>query len=95
MATKKRLKTYGTEVSLGLISAVTNAVLDEVKGFPGAIATIFPKTEVRLCVVHQIRNSLRYLGSRHTKEFLKDLKTGYKAPSLDEAESNLKILGKK
>ena len=71
------------------------ACVDGLKGFPEAIATIFPKTEVQLCVVHQIRNSLRYVGSKHSKEFLKDLKTVYKAPSLEAAESNLKSLGEK
>lgn len=39
------------------------ASVDGIKGFPEAIKTIFPQTEVQLCVVHQIRNSLKYVAS--------------------------------
>lgn len=46
-------------------------------GFPGAIETIYPKTEVQLCIVHQIRNSLRYVASKHHKAFVADLKRVY------------------
>lgn len=58
-------------------------------GFPEAIATIFPQTDVQLCVVHQIRNSLKYVASKNQKAFLEDLKPGYKAATLMEAEMAL------
>ena len=61
-------------------------------GFPEAIATAFPKTEVQLCVVHQIRHSLKYIASADQNKFLQDLKTVYKAETKDLAESNLRRL---
>lgn len=50
------------------------ACVDGLKGFPDAIQSVFPDTIVQLCIVHQIRNSIKYVGSKHQKEFLKDLK---------------------
>ena len=61
----------------------------------GAIKNIFPKTEIQLCIVHQIRNSLKYIGSNYKKEFLNDLKEVYKAPTLELAEANLDSLAGK
>ena len=49
------------------------------KGFPEAIQAIFPNTEVQLCVIHQIRNSIRYVARRDQKAFMWDLKPVYKA----------------
>ena len=69
--------------------------VDGLKGLPEAIATIFPKTEVQLCVIHQIRNSLKYIASKDQKEFMIDLKLVYKANSKDLAESELKNLEEK
>ena len=71
------------------------ACVDGLKGFPEAIETIFPKTEVQLCVVHQIRNSLRYIGSKNKKEFTEDLKRVYKASNKGLAESELDKLEEK
>lgn len=55
------------------------ACVDGLKGFPEAISAIFPNTEVQLCVIHQIRNSIRYVASRDQKAFMRDLKPVYKA----------------
>ena len=77
------------------VSDILIACIDGLKGFPEAIETVFPKTEVQLCIVHQIRSSLRYLASKYQKEFLQDLKTVYRAPSLDIAESALNALEEK
>lgn len=71
------------------------ACVDGLKGFPEAIENAFPHTRVQLCVVHQIRTSLRYLGSKYHKEFLKDLKEVYRASTLDIAEMNLLKLDEK
>jgi len=71
------------------------ASVDGLKGFPEAIKTIFPKTEVQLCIVHQIRNSLKYVASKNQKEFMKDLKLVYKATTKDIAEEELIRLGEK
>ncbi|RDX33512.1 IS256 family transposase [Arcobacter sp. HD9-500m-PIT-SAG02] len=71
------------------------ASVDGLKGFPEAIKTIFPKTEVQLCIVHQIRNSLRYVASKNQKEFMKDLKLVYQATTKELAEENLLKLDEK
>lgn len=71
------------------------ASVDGLKGFPEAINSIFPKTEVQLCVIHQIRNSLRYVASKHYKEFMRDLKPVYKAVSKEIAEDELLKLDEK
>lgn len=68
---------------------------DGLKGMPDAIAAIYPQTEIQLCIVHQIRNSIKYVGSQNQKEFAKDLKTVYKATTEDVAKEALKELDKK
>ncbi len=57
------------------------ASVDGLKGFPEAIKAIFPNTEIQLCIVHQIRNSIRYVYSKNQKKFMKDLKLIYQAIS--------------
>jgi len=92
----------GANFWLGVLSDLQNrgiediliASVDGLTGFPEAIQAIFPKTEVQLCIVHQIRNSLRYVGSKHHKAFLVDLKRVYKAVNKDAAESALDELEK-
>jgi transposase-like protein len=63
-----------TDLSNRGVNDILIACVDGLKGFPEAIESIFPKTEVQLCVVHQIRNSLKYVGSNNKKEFMTDLK---------------------
>lgn len=65
------------------------ASTDNLKGFKEAILSIYPKTEVQLCIVHQIRNSLKYVASKDQKEFMKDLKRVYRAVSKEVAEDEL------
>jgi len=71
------------------------ASVDGLKGFPEAINSIFPNTEVQLCIVHQIRNSIRYVASKNQKEFMKDLKLIYRAISKEAAEMELDNLESK
>ena len=71
------------------------ASVDGLTGFPEAINSIFPQTEVQLCVIHQIRNSLKYIASKNKKEFMKDLKKVYRAVSKKEAETELDLLEEK
>lgn len=71
------------------------ASVDGLKGFPEAIKTIFPQTEVQLCIVHQIRNSLKYIASKDQKEFMKDLKLVYQATTKELAEDELLKLDEK
>lgn len=71
------------------------ACVDGLTGFPEAIATIFPRTEVQLCIIHQIRNAMKYVGSKHQKAFMADLKPVYRATSKDAAEAALDKLEEK
>jgi putative transposase len=63
--------------------------VDGLTGFPEAIQTSYPNTEVQLCIVHQIRNSLRYVGSKHQQAFMVDFKRVYQALNKEAAESAL------
>jgi len=71
------------------------ACVDGLTGFPEAIAASFPKTEVQLCIVHQIRNSIKYISSKDQKSFMVDLKTVYQADTKNSAEFNLLQLEEK
>lgn len=62
------------------------ACTDNLTGFKEAIESIFPKADVQSCIVHQIRNSLKYVASKDQKEFMRDLKRVYRAETKDLAE---------
>ena len=93
----------GAHFWLGVLSDLQNrgvkdvliACIDNLSGFVEAIQSTFPKTEVQLCIVHQIRNSLKYVASKDQKSFLKDLKKVYRASTKDAAEGMLDELEKK
>ena len=61
------------------------ACCDGLKGFPEAIEAVYPKTQVQLCIVHQIRHSLRYVNWKQRKVIAADLKRIYGAATLAEA----------
>ncbi len=71
------------------------ACIDGLSGFPDAIASLFPKTEVQLCIIHQIRNSMKYVASKNQKAFMADLKPVYRASSKEAAETALDELEEK
>ena len=71
------------------------ASVDNLTGFVDAIAAVYPKTDVQLCIVHQIRNSKKYLAHTDCKDFLADLKTIYQAATRDKAEHALNRLEQK
>lgn len=71
------------------------ACIDNLKGFAEAIGSIYPQTEVQSCVVHQIRNSLKYVSSKDQKQFMADLKPVYQAFTKEEAEEQLSELDNK
>ena len=71
------------------------ACIDNLSGFAQAIESVFPAVIVQNCVVHQIRNSLKYIASKNQKEFMADLKPVYKAVNLSEAEVRFEELSKK
>jgi len=65
------------------------ACIDGLSGFPDAIASLFPKTEIQLCIIHQIRNSMKYVASKNQKAFMADLKPVYRASNKAAAETAL------
>lgn len=71
------------------------ASVDGLTGFSEAIKAIFPQTVIQKCIIHQIRNSLRYVSWKDRKEFTADLKKIYKASTLEQAETALENLSKK
>ncbi len=71
------------------------ACCDGLKGFPQAIGTVYPQTQVQLCIVHLIRNSMRYIPWKESRALAGDLKQIYLAPTLEAAETALEHLGEK
>jgi putative transposase len=65
------------------------ACMDGLTGFPDALHAVFPQTVVQRCIVHQIRNSLKYVVYKDQDAFMRDLKAIYQAPSRDQAETAL------
>lgn len=77
------------------VEDVLIACIDNLKGFDEAIRTIYPDTEIQTCVVHQIRNSLKYVASKDQKIFLSDLKPVYRADNETQALDQLAIIKEK
>jgi putative transposase len=71
------------------------ACVDGLKGFPQAIETVYPKTTVQLCIVHMVRASLNYVNWKERKLVARDLKSIYRAASLEEAERQLASFAQK
>ena len=71
------------------------ACTDNLKGFSEAILSVFPKAEIQTCIVHQIRNSLKYVASKDQKLFLSELKLVYRADTKEIAEEELEKLSEK
>lgn len=71
------------------------ASIDNLRGFADAIESMYPRTEVQLCVIHQIRNSLKYIPWTNQREFMTDLKLVYKASNLEVARENMDLLEEK
>ncbi|PWD82464.1 IS256 family transposase [Ignatzschineria cameli] len=64
---------------------------DNLPGFTQAIEAVYPKAEIQKCIIHQIRNSTKYVSYKDIKELMKDLKAVYKAPTEELALTNLEI----
>jgi transposase-like protein len=88
-----------TDIKSRGVKDILIASTDNLKGFSEAILSIFPETEIQKCVIHQIRNSLKYVASKDQKPFMKDLKKVYQSPTKSQAETGLlnleEIWGKK
>lgn len=78
-----------TELKNRGVTDILIACVDGLKGFPEAIESVFPQTEVQLCIVHLVRHSLNYVGWKQRKEVAADLKLIYTAATEVEAEQRL------
>ena len=78
-----------TELKSRGLEDILIAAMDGLKGFPEAMAAVYPRTEIQLCIVHMVRNSLKYVSWKHRKAIARDLRTIYTATTLEEAESAL------
>jgi putative transposase len=96
-------KTEGAKFWLGVITELQNrgvkdifiACVDGLKGFPEAIESVFPQTQVQLCIVHMIRNSVRYVNWKDRKQLCADLKQIYTCATEQQAEAALDAFGEK
>jgi len=84
-----------TELKNRGVADILISSVDGLKGFSDAINSVFPKTVVQRCIIHQIRYSMKYVGSKYQKEFMADLKEVYKAPTKNAAENALLKLEEK
>ena len=90
-------KTEGAKFWLKVITELQNrgvrdiliACVDGLKGFPEALESVYPKTEVQLCIVHMVRNSLRFVSYKHRKQLAAALKEIYRASTVEQAEEAL------
>ena len=83
-----------TELRNRGVEDILIACVDGLKGFPEAIASEYPQTQVQLCIVHMVRNSLRFVPWKDYKAVTADLKTIYQAKTEDQALQQLEILEK-
>lgn len=84
-----------TELQNRGVADIFIACVDGLTGFPDAIAAAFPQTKIQLCIVHMVRNSLRYVASKHMKEVATDLKTIYQVATAGAAERALESFAQK
>lgn len=78
-----------TEIKNRGVEDILIASVDGLKGFPDAIESVFPGAEVQLCIVHMVRNSLKYVSWKDRKILASDLKNVYKAPTESAATEEL------
>ena len=88
MTVLSELKTRGVE-------DILIACTDNLTGFTKAIKGVFPETITQLCIVHQIRNSMKFVVNKDLREFCRDLKTIYTAINEEEAAEALKTVKEK
>lgn len=78
-----------TELKNRGVQDIFIACVDGLKGFPEAIETVYPATQVQLCIVHMVRNSLKYVSWKQRKEVAADLKRIYQSATAEQAEMEL------
>lgn len=78
-----------TELNNRGVNDIFIACVDGLKGFPEAIETVFPKTQIQICIVHMVRNSLAYVSQKGRPEVAADLKRIYQSATAEQAEMEL------
>lgn len=78
-----------TELNNRGVKDIFIACVDGLKGFEDAIHSVFPGTEVQLCIVHMVRNSLKFVSYKDRKKVATDLKRIYHSVTVDDAQSEL------
>ena len=78
-----------TDLKARSVEDILTTVTDKLNGFTETIKSVFPASTTQICVVHQIRNSCRYVVWKEKKEFTADLKNIYNAPTKEAAEMEL------
>lgn len=84
-----------TDLKARGVEDILVTVTDNLNGFTGAITNVFPMANTQICVVHQIRNSARYVVWKDKKEFAEDMKLIYNAPNRDMAKAELERFAQK
>tara|TARA_B110001450_G_C17615335_1_gene479043 strand:+ start:40 stop:1248 length:1209 start_codon:yes stop_codon:yes gene_type:complete len=84
-----------TELQNRGVKDILIACVDGLKGFPDAINTVYPKTQVQLCIVHMIRNSMKFVSWKDYKAVAGDLKRVYKSATEDDALLELEQLAER
>lgn len=84
-----------TELKNRGVKDVFIACVDGLTGFPEAIAAVFPKTQIQLCIVHMVRNSLRFVSWKDRKQVAADLKNIYRSVTVAEAEQELEAFAQR
>ena len=84
-----------TEFKTRGVQDIFIACVDGLTGFPDAISAVFPQTKIQLCIVHMVRNSLRFVSGKERKEVASDLRSIYRSISVEEAEQELDAFAQK
>lgn len=84
-----------TELNNRGVQDIFIACIDGLKSLPDAIKAVFPEVKIQLCIIHMIRNSMKYIPTKYAKEFVVDLKKIYGASILEEAEKQREQLYEK
>ncbi len=84
-----------TELKNRGLEDILIACVDGLSGFSEAITNVYPLTQVQSCIVHAVRNSLKFVSWKERKEVAADLKRIYQSPTLESAEQELELFRKK
>jgi putative transposase len=80
---RRLLRSHTPEITITLVR------VDGLKGFPEAIESVYPETHAQLCIVHMVRNSLRFVPWKDKTAVVADLETIYTATNAEVAKENL------